>query len=130
VWTSAGLLGDALLVVVLRRFSGLAYLRASALAVALVYPAFLLVPGFAPKLVPLALLGLLNAGWYAIPKARLYDSLPGLSGSAMALGTITGFAGGAFPLAIGFVAGAAGLGAALWIPLAAPLILVVALPRR
>lgn len=130
VWTGAGLAGDALLLLVLRRFSGLSYLRASAAAVAVVYPALLLTPGFVPKLVPLALLGLLNSGWYAIPKARLYEALPGQSGSAMALGTITGFAGGAFPLAIGLVAGAAGLGTALWIPLAAPLILLVALPRR
>jgi MFS transporter, FSR family, fosmidomycin resistance protein len=130
VWTGAGLVGDVLLLPLLGRFSGVAYLRVSAALVAIAYPAFLLVGGLPAKLVLLAALGLLNAGWYAIPQARLYGELPGASGSALALGTVSGLIGGAFPLAIGFVASAAGLGAALWIPLAAPLVLLALLPRN
>jgi FSR family fosmidomycin resistance protein-like MFS transporter len=61
VWTGAGLVGDALLIVILRRFRGRACLRASALATLVAYPAFLLVPGLPAKLGLLAVLGLLNS---------------------------------------------------------------------
>ena len=52
-------------------------------------------PSPAGKLVLAALLGLLNSGWYAIPKARLYEALPGQSGAAVAVGGIAGLAGAA-----------------------------------
>jgi FSR family fosmidomycin resistance protein-like MFS transporter len=129
VWTGAGLVGDLLLLPLLARVAGVAYLRASVVLVALAYPAFLLVGSLPVKLALLAALGLLNAGWYAIPQARLYDELPGASGSAMALGTISGALGGAFPLAIGFLAGGVGLAGAMWVMLLAPLLLLVALPK-
>lgn len=127
VWTGAGLVGDAALLVVLRRVPGLRYLLWSAFLVALVYPAFLLAPGLPAKLVVLAALGLLNSGWYALPKAQLYEALGERSSAVLALGTIGGLAGSTLPLAIGLVAGAAGLGTALWIPLAAPIVLLVGL---
>jgi FSR family fosmidomycin resistance protein-like MFS transporter len=129
VWTGAGLLGDALLLILLRRVSGAAYLRWSALAAVAVYPAFLAVPGTAAKLVLVAALGLLNSGWYAIPKARLYAELPERSGTAVALGSVGGLAGAIVPLALGFLAGAFGLGATMWLLLAAPVALL-ALVRR
>ena len=128
-WTGGGLVGDALLLVILRRVSGTVYLRFSAVLVGLVYPVFLLVPSFAAKLVALALLGVLNAGWYAIPKARLYGAVDGRSGAVFALGTVAGTVGGLLPLLIGLVAEVAGLGIALWIPLVAPLALLIWLPR-
>lgn len=130
VWTGAGLVGDALLLVVLRHVAGVRYLRASALLIAVAYPAFLLLPGLTDKLVALAVLGVLNSGWYAIPKARLYETVGDRSGAAFALGTVAGVVGGSLPLVIGVVAGVAGLQTALWIPLAAPLALLVGLPRR
>ena len=52
----AALAGDAALVVVLERVADLTVLRASAVAAALLYPGFLLVPGTAAKLVILAAL--------------------------------------------------------------------------
>ena len=130
VWSAAGLAGDALLVVALRRVDGLTLLRASAGLISVAYPAFLLAPSNGLRLALLAVLGLATAGWYAVPQARLYASLPGRSGSAMALGTVGDAAGQLFPLAIGGIAAAAGLGAALWIPLVAPLALLLWLPRR
>jgi FSR family fosmidomycin resistance protein-like MFS transporter len=130
LWTGAGLVGDALLLLVLRRVSGLAYLRASALLVAFLFPAFLLVEQLWAKLLLLALLGVLNSGWYAIPKARLYSELPGQSGAALTLGTLTGLIGGTFPLALGLLAATVGIGNALWVLLAAPLALLVGIPRR
>ena len=130
LWTGAGLLGDALLLFVLRRVSGLAYLRASALVAALLFPAFLLTDSLWAKLPLLAALGVLNAGWYAIPKARLYAELPGQSGAVLTLGTVTGIVGGTFPLALGSLAAAVGIGAAFWALLLAPLALLLGTPRR
>jgi FSR family fosmidomycin resistance protein-like MFS transporter len=129
-WTGAGLLGDFLLLLVLRRMSGLRYLRASALAALAVYPAFLLVPDYGVKLVLVAALGLLNSGWYALPKAGLYASLPGRSGAAVAVGGIGGLLGACVPLALGFFAGVVGLQATMWILLVAPVALLLLLPRR
>jgi FSR family fosmidomycin resistance protein-like MFS transporter len=126
VWTGAGLVGDALLLAVLRRVAGGRYLRWSAALTLALYPAFLLVPGVAPKLVVLVALGLLNSGWYAIPKAALYDSLHGRSGAAVAVGGIGSFAGSAVPLALGLIAGSAGLGPTMWILLIAPAAILLA----
>jgi FSR family fosmidomycin resistance protein-like MFS transporter len=130
VWTGAGLAGDWLLLWVLRRAQGRSYLRTSALAALAVYPAFLLVPGYGPKLVLVALLGVLNSGWYAIPKAGLYASLPGRSGAAIAVGGVGGLLGAGVPLVLGFVAGSLGLGATMWLLLLAPVALLALLPRR
>lgn len=130
VWTGAGLAGDALLLLVLRRVDGHRYLRWSAAAALAVYPAFLLLPGTAPKLALLAVLGLLNSGWYAIPKAGLYSALPNRSGAAVALGGIGGLAGALVPLSLGLLAEHAGLGTTMWVLLVAPLGLLVLAPSR
>jgi FSR family fosmidomycin resistance protein-like MFS transporter len=128
-WTGAGLVGDWLLLFVLRRFDGRRYLRASALAALAVYPAFLIVADDALKLVLVAALGLLNSGWYAIPKAGLYESFPGRSGAAVAVGGIGGLAAASVPLVLGFVASSVGLGVTMWILLLAPLALLVGVRR-
>lgn len=130
VWTGASLVGDWLLLPLLRRMRGTPYLRLSSLLAVAVYPAFLLVPSYGAKLALAAALGLLNSGWYAIPKAGLYDALPGRSGAAVAVGGIGGLVGACVPLVLGFVAGAAGLAATMWILLLAPVALLVLLPRR
>lgn len=128
--TGASLAGDALLVLLLARgVRGLVYLRWSAAALLVVVPAFLLLPGLT-KLVPLALLGVLRAGWYAILKARLFSALPGQSGAALSLSSLSGLLGSLPPLAIGLLAQRFGLGAALWLVLVAPVALLVGLPRE
>jgi FSR family fosmidomycin resistance protein-like MFS transporter len=128
--TGTSLAGDALLVVALARgMRGLVYLRWSALAMLLVVPAFLLLPGLA-KLGPLAVLGLLRAGWYAIVKARLFSALPGQSGAAFSLSSLSGLFGSLPPLAIGLLAQRFGLDVALWLVLLGPLVLLAALPRE
>jgi MFS transporter, FSR family, fosmidomycin resistance protein len=130
VWTGAALAGGFGIVALLRRVSGLRYLRASAAASIVIYPAFLLVPGAGPKVVLLALLGLATAGWYSIPKARLYESLSGQSGAALTLSSLAGVPRGLFPLAIGIVAEGYGLDVAMWILLAGPVALLVGVPGR
>jgi FSR family fosmidomycin resistance protein-like MFS transporter len=109
----AALAGDAALVVILERTGDLAVLRASAIAAALLYPGFLLVPGTGPKLVVLAALSAATAPWYPILQARLYGSLPGRSSVAVTLSSAAGLAGGLGPLAVGLVAQAFGLSWAL-----------------
>lgn len=106
---AAGLAGDAATVFVLDRAGDLTVLRASAAAAALLYPAFLFLPGLAPKLVVLAALTAATAPWYPILQARLYGSLPGRSPVAVTLTSAAGLAGGLGPLAVGLAAQAFGL---------------------
>ncbi len=129
VLTGVGLVGDALMVPLLARMPGVRWLRLSALASGVAYPALLLLPPVGVKLALLGLLGLLTSGWYAVLQARLYDSLPGRSGTAMALGSISGILGGLVPVALGALAERFGLGNAMWALLLAPVALLVTLPR-
>jgi FSR family fosmidomycin resistance protein-like MFS transporter len=130
VWTGAGLVGDGLLLPVLRRTTGVRVVRVTALMSLVAYPCFLVVPGVVPKLVLLAALGLLNSGWYAIPKAWLYDELPDRSGTVVAVGGLGGIAGAFVPLLLGVLAGAAGIAAMMWVLLLAPVALLSLTPRR
>ncbi len=114
VFTGVGLLSDALILPVLTRVSGLRYLAWSAGLMTLAYPAFLIVPGFLPKLVLLGAIGLLNAGWYAILKAQMYGTLPGQSGTVLAVDSIFGFVEKLVPLGLGLLAARFGLSVALW----------------
>ena len=109
----AALAGDAALIVILERVSDLTVLRVSAAAAALLYPAFLLVPGVVPKLAVLAVLSAATAPWYPVLQARLYGSLPGRSSVAVTLSSAAGLAGGLGPLAVGLVAQGFGLSWAL-----------------
>jgi len=130
VWTVVGLLSDFLLIPLLERVDGLAYLRVSVMAELLLFPAFLLAPIIYLKLVILGLVGLFNAGWYAILKGRLYSSMPGQSGSVMALNQVGGLLGSFLPFGIGLAAQRFGLANAMWLMLAGPLALMVGLPRK
>lgn len=129
IWTVSGLAGDVLVIPVLERSPGLLYLRASAAAAAALFPAFLIVHPLLLKMLLLALLGVTKAGWYSVLKAKLYASLPGKGGAAMAVSNVAGLAGSLIPLGLGAVAQAAGLGATMWLLMAAPVALLVGLPR-
>ena len=128
VWTGVGLIGDFLLIPLLERVSGLAYLRASAVVELVLFCVFLLVPSVLFKLVILALLGFFNAGWYAILQGQLYGAMPGQSGTVMTLNNVFGFFRGAIPFLIGLAAEYYGLGAAMWLFLLGPIALLVGLP--
>ena len=129
-WTGAGFAGDVLLLPLLKRVDGMAYLRVSAALTLVAYPAFLLVPQLPVKLALLVVLGLLNAGWYALPKAALYDALPGRSGTAVAVGGAGGVIGSCVPALLGALAGAAGLGVTMWVLLLAPVGLLLGIRSR
>jgi len=128
-WTGFGLLGDLLLIPLLERVRGLAYLRYSAWLELVLYAGFLLAPWFPAKLVLVGLLGLFNSGWYAILKAGLFTSMPGKSGGAQAVNNVAGLAGSLIPLALGMVAQRFGLGWAMWLLLLGPVALIIGLPR-
>lgn len=128
VLSAAGLAGDALVVRVLRRVDGVRYLRWSAAAALVAYPSFLLVASPVAKVALLVPLGLLRAGWYAVLQGRLYAEMPARGGTAIAIGAPADLVGSLLPLAIGVAAQRAGLDAAMWILLAAPVSLLVFLP--
>ena len=130
VWTGVGLLGDFLLIPLLEKIPGLAYLRVSVIAELILFPLFLLVPGLIPKLILLGLIGLFNSGWYAILKAELYKTIPGQSGAMLVLDNISAIVGKSLPLGIGILAQGFGLAAAMWVFLAGPLALLIGLPRH
>ena len=59
-WIAAGLVGNFLVLRLLRRVNGLRYLRASAVAAAALFAAFMLVPGTGAKLAAVVLLGVVT----------------------------------------------------------------------
>lgn len=130
LWTGAGLVGGLGIVVLLRRVSGLTYLWISAPTALALYVGLLTIDATTLKLALVVALGLATAGWYSIPKARLYAALPGQSGAAITLGSLAGLGRGFAPLGIGLTAERYGLGTAMWLLLVAPVGLMLLLPRR
>lgn len=130
IWTGVGLLGDLLILPLLKRVRGIDYLRWSVLIELGLFPLFLLTPSLVWKLVLLGLLGMFNSGWYAILSAQLYDRAPGSSGTLLTLGNLSGLAGRLLPLVVGWAAQAYGLQHAIWLLLLGPLVLLFGIPRR
>ncbi len=128
VWTGAGLVGSAAMIPLLRRLDGLRYLRASALVTGVLFVAFLVVPHAGAKLVLVAGVAVVNAGWYPVLKARLYEALGTASGLALTVGALFPL-NAVLPLTIAAVAERYGLAVALWPLLAAPAALLLLVPR-
>jgi len=129
VWAAAGLAGSVLLLPLLAQIDGLRYLRLSAVGTGLLFAAFLLAPGAGAKLALAAALGLVNAGWYPVLQARLYDVLGGASALALTAGALLPL-NAVLPLAVAALADRAGLAVALWPLLVAPAALLLLVPRR
>lgn len=127
---AASLLGNVVLPTVLRRMRSATYLHASAGAALLVYPAVLVAPGAPAKVAAAVCLGVLTCGWYPLLKASLYNELPGSSGAATALSSVSSTLAGLLPLGLGLLAGRDGITAAMWALLAGPAGLLLLLPRR
>jgi FSR family fosmidomycin resistance protein-like MFS transporter len=127
LWATAGLLGDWVLLHLLRRFSSTRYLRLSAAAMALALPAFLLAHG-PLKLALVAVIGFLHAGWYALPQARLFDEFPERSGTALAVSNAAALVAAIFPFLMGLAADRFGLETALWAVVLGPVAFLVLLP--
>lgn len=130
VWLGMGLITDFLFIPIIdRQTDSIRFLRTTALLELGAFAAFLLVPGFIPKLILVILVNLFNTGWYPILQGRLYSSLPGQSASIMALGSVTAPIAKFFPFLLGFLADQLGLQTAMWILILGPLALLVGLPR-
>ena len=130
IWIGIGLIGDFLLIPLLERVRGLDYLRVSAMVELILFVVFLVVPSVAVKIVCLAIIGIFNAGWYAILQANLYSAMPKQSGTVLTLNNIAGLAGGLLPLVIGIVAERVGLATAMWLFVLGPIGLLIGLPRK
>ena len=130
VYTGIGLIGDFLLIPLLERVKGVDYLRVSVMMECILLPLFLLSSILWLKLTLLAFIGLFVVGWYAILKANLFSSMQGQSGTAQALGSVSGIIGKLIPLGIGLAAQAYGLQTAMWLLLSGPVALLIGLPRR
>lgn len=130
VWSGVGIVGDALLIPLLARADPVKYLRISALLMVGLFAGFLLAPWIAVKFILLALMGLLNSGWYAIPQARLYAALPGRSGTAMAVTSAFGILAGGVPWLLGGLAQQFGLAPVMWLLMAGPIGLLILLPHN
>jgi FSR family fosmidomycin resistance protein-like MFS transporter len=122
VWIGAGLLGDLVLIPLLDRVRPLRYLRISVVAVLLIYPAFLMAPNLALKLLLVGSLGFATAGWYPILQARAYASLPERSGTVVALGNIFGITAAVLPLGLAWAAANWGLGFSMWLLVIGPIV--------
>ena len=128
VWSGAGLAGAAAMIPLLRRVDGLRYLRASAAVSFVLFVGFLLAPGVELKLLLVGAIAVVNAGWYSVLQARLYGSLDGKSGLVLTAGALFPL-NAVLPLGIALLAERWGLEAALWPLLAAPVALILFLPR-
>jgi FSR family fosmidomycin resistance protein-like MFS transporter len=128
VWTGAGLVGAAATIPLLRRIDGLRYLHLSAASTMPLFAAFLLAPALEAKLALVAAIGLINAGWYPVLKARLYAALGDASGLVLTVGALFPL-NAVLPLGIALLAERCGLTVALWPLLAAPVALLVLVPR-
>ncbi len=123
--TAGAIAGSALILPMLARVDGLRYLRVSAVVAAAAFALFLIVDALSIKVVAAAVIAMLGAGWYSIPKARLYSSLPGRSGIAVALESGAALVGSQAAVAIGAASAAFGLGNAMWLLMAAPVSILV-----
>src|ERR1051325_5181426 len=113
VLTLSGLLGDTLLIPLLEKVDGLRLIRITALLALMLYPCFLIVPNLWVKLGLLAVLGPLRSGWYQVLQGRAYSSIPGRSGTVVAIGSLGGIITSSFPTILGVVAERFGLGWAM-----------------
>lgn len=130
VWTGVGLLGDFLLIPLVERIKGLDYLRISVTIELILFPLFLLSHQAWLKLIIIAFMGFFNSGWYAILKANLFEAMHDQSGAVLTLDNVSGLFGKLIPFGIGIAAHNFGIGAAMWILLAGPIVLFIGLPKR
>jgi len=130
VWSGIGLLGDFLIIPLLERIDGIDYLRVSVRIEFVLYAAFLLLPGYWPKVILVGLLGFFNAGWYSVVKGRVFSAMPGRSGSVMLVDNVIGVADTLIPIGLGLVGQMWGLGTMMWLLLLGPIVLGLGIPVR
>ena len=126
---AAGLAGNILLIPLLERVNGRWLVRVTALAAGMTYVAWLLAPWAWAKIVLAIVVRLLTLGWYEVLQGEGYASLPGRSGTAMAISSLISLFSGVLVWFIGWSAEQAGLPAAMWLLLAGPIALFLFVPK-
>ncbi len=124
VATIAGLIGNFAVVPLLERVSGRRVLRVSAMVVLIAYAALLLIPIVWLKVVLIAVINLSTAGWYAVLRAKCYETLPGQSGVVVAVTSLANVSSLFVPLLLGSIADALGLQTAMWLLIVGPIALI------
>jgi FSR family fosmidomycin resistance protein-like MFS transporter len=127
--TAAGLAANVILIPLLEHVPGRSLVRLTAALAGTVYIAWLLAPWPWAKIVLAIVVRLLTLGWYEVLQGEAYASLPGRSGTVMAISSLMGLLGGALVWLVGWSAEQAGLQAAMWLLLAGPLALILFVPK-
>ncbi|HEY2981747.1 MAG TPA: MFS transporter [Anaerolineales bacterium] len=129
-WLALGLITDlAFIRYIDAQPNSVSYVRVTALLEIAAFSSFLILPGFTPKLIAIVFVSFFNTGWYPILQGRVYSALPGQSASLMAIGALFAPLGKLLPLLVGLLADRFGLGSAMWMLLAGPVVLLIGLPR-
>lgn len=122
------LAADLLLIPLLERVRGLTVVRAAAGLACLVYPAMLLAPWPGVKVALALLVRCTTLGWYPVLQGQAYASLPGRSGTVMAIHAVINVISLSLVWLVGWMAAQAGLPAAMWLLLMGPAALVAFIP--
>ncbi|HSB67660.1 MAG TPA: MFS transporter [Anaerolineales bacterium] len=128
VLMAAGLVSNIVLIPLLERFHGRKVVRLSAAVTGVLYAAWLLAPWLWVKVALIIIIKLVTLGWYEVLQGEAFASIPGRSGTVMALNSAIGALGGGISFLVGWVAARAGLPAAMWILLIGPVSLVLFVP--
>ena len=126
----AGLISNIVLIPLLERYPGRNLVRVSAAVAGILYAAWLLVPWLWVKISLIIVIKLVTLGWYEVLQGEAFASVPGRSGTVMAINSVIGVFGGGIFFFVGWVAAQAGLPAAMWILLIGPISLVLFVPRH
>ena len=124
------LLADLAAVPLLEKLPGRTLVRTTAVLTGVTYVTWLLAPWLWLKIALALALRVSTLGWYAVLQGEAYASIPGRSGTVMALNSLAGLLGGALTWSIGFTAEQAGLPVAMWLLLLGPLSLALFIPRE
>jgi FSR family fosmidomycin resistance protein-like MFS transporter len=125
----AGLISNIVLIPILERYPGRNLVRISAGVTGLLYAAWLLSPWLWAKIGLIILIKLVTLGWYEVLQGEAFATIPGRSGTVMAINSMMGLLGGGISFFIGWVAAQVGLPVAMWLLLAGPICLVLFVPR-
>ena len=126
----AGLVSNIVLIPMLERYPGRNLVRLSAGMTGILYAAWLLAPWLWAKIGLIIIIKLVTLGWYEVLQGEAFATVPGRSGTVMAINSVIGLLGGGISFIVGWVAAQAGLPAAMWILLVGPISLVLFVPRH
>ena len=125
----ASLAADVVLIPLLERVPGRLIVRLSAILSIPLYAALLLVPWPLVKIGLLIILRFSTLGWYSVLQGEAYASIPGRSGTVMALSSVSSLLAGGITWLVGWVASQVGLPAGMWLLILGPASLMLFVPR-